>query len=64
MGKFDKEPEFEVSIKDERRKLMPFAKMQSRVTVAIMLGFLGDSDEILNLMQRLSHTTRAYLVNA
>jgi len=29
-----------------------------------MLGFLGDSDEILNLMQRLSHSTRAYLVNA
>ena len=64
MEEFDKEPEFMVSMKDERRKLIPFAKMQSRVTVAIMLGFLGDSDEILNLMQRLSHTTRAYLVNA
>ena len=42
---------------------MPFA-LKSRRGVAIVLSFFGDVDEVGELMQKSSHETRAYFVNA
>ena len=56
--------ETEVPIKDEYRKLLPFGSLQSRNAVAIIFSLYGDSDQVLEIMRRASHRTRAYIVNA
>ena len=45
-------------------KAIPFGKLQSRAPVAIMLSFFGFNYQVQDLMQKLSHKTRAYFVNA
>ena len=52
-----------VSIKDELKKSLVFG-LQARPPIGIMLGFFGFSSEVYELMQTLSHGTRAYLLNA
>ena len=53
-----------VAIKKQYLKAIPFGKLQSRAPVAIMLSFYGFNFQVQNLMQKLSHKTRAYFVNA
>ena len=66
MNKLDKEckPILKVSIRENLLKRIPFRKLQARGVVATVLGFLGDSDEVFKLLQKTSHSTRAYLFHA
>ena len=38
--------------------------MTSRNAVAIIFSFFGDRDEVSDFMQRCSHLTRVYFINA
>ena len=55
---------FLVSIKDGNRSSLPFGNLNSRNGVAIVLSFFGCSQEVLYLMQRFNHKSRAYISNA
>ena len=48
---------------DYRNKL-PFTRLSSRHATAVIMSFFGDKSEVSKLLQRLSHTTRAFFVNA
>ena len=43
--------------------LMPFANFKA-LPVAITLSYYGDREQVYDLMQKCSHKTRAYIVNA
>ena len=45
-------------------KSLPFGLLKSRISVATILSYFGYSDKVSDLMQGLSHKTRAYFVNA
>ena len=47
----------------ERSKL-PFDILQSRHVLATTFAYFGCFDEVSYLMQKLSHSTRAYFINA
>ena len=53
-----------VGIKQEHTKSLPLGKLQSRVCSALVLSFLGDNDQVSNLMQTINHKTRAYFQNS
>ena len=53
-----------VQIREEYLKALPFGSIESRVPVALIWSYYGDTLEVSWLMQRLSHKTRAYFVNA
>ena len=54
-----------VGIKKAHKKKFPFGQqLQTRVGVAVILSFLGDNETVYYLLQRMSHKTRAYLINA
>ena len=54
-----------VGIKKAHKKKFPFGQqLQTRVGVAVILSFLGDNEIVYYLLQRMSHKTRAYLINA
>ena len=50
-------------IKDELRKNLIFG-LQARPPIGIILGFVGYRNQVIPLMQVLSHSTRAFIVNA
>ena len=52
-----------VKISNKLLKKLPIKKLESRYAMAVVLSFYGDSMEVLELMQRLSHGTRAYFFN-
>ena len=52
-----------VAINQNLAKRFPFGKLESRLALAKILSFYGDSDDVYILMQLVSHTTRAYLKN-
>ena len=50
-------------IKDELQKNLVLG-IQARPPIGIILGFVGYSYQVIPLMQVLSHSTRAFIVNA
>ena len=56
-------PGIQVSIKDELKKNLIFG-IEARLPIGIILGFYGFRHQVMQLMQCLSHGTRAYIVNA
>ena len=55
--------DIKVQIKDELKKGLIFG-LKARPTIGITLSFVGYRDEVMPLMQTLSHATRAFIVNA
>ena len=45
-------------------KALPLGSIQSRNVLAILFSLYGDSHDVSWLMQRLSHSSRAYFINA
>ena len=52
-----------VPIKDELRIGFIFG-LKARPPIGIILGFCDDRSRVNQLMQTVSHSTRAYLINA
>ena len=52
-----------VPIKEEFLKCLPFP-LRTRIGLATVFSYYGHSGKVENLMQKASHTTRAYYVNA
>ena len=52
-----------VFIKDKYLESLPFGKLESRYSTAIMLSYFGDNEEVYRLMQTVNHKTRAFIVN-
>ena len=50
-------------IKDEMKKGLILG-LDSRLPIGVVLGYLGYRSQIVSLMQKLSHGTRAYIWNA
>ena len=44
--------------------VLPFGKIKSRLPTAVIISFIDFREEMILLMRRLSHKTRAYLFNA
>ena len=57
------ELDIKVQIKEELRKGLIFG-FYARPPIGIILGFVGYRNQVLPLMQILSHATWAYIVNA
>lgn len=45
-------------------KGLPFRGIQSRNATAVILSFFGMAENVLVMMRKLSHQTRAYIFNA
>ena len=43
---------------------LPFGKFQTRLGIAKVLGYYGFRPDVYTLMQKLSHQTRAFIINA
>ena len=56
--------EVDVPIKENYSKLIPFLGLQARGPVANIFSYFGHKDQVSDLMQVLSHSTRAYFVNS
>ena len=56
--KFD----IKVQIRGSLRKKLIFG-LNSRLSIGIILGFVGLRNDVWPIMQAISHATRAYLVN-
>lgn len=52
-----------VPIKESLRRGLIFG-LQARPPIGIILGFFGYREKVINLLQILSHSTRAYIINA
>ena len=52
-----------VPFKDSLKKLLPFGNLKSRHAIAVVLSYLGTTLEVYPLLQKISHTTRAYIFN-
>ena len=60
----DRDPlKIRVAIKDELKKKLVFG-IQARPPIGIIFKFCGFHHQVMEAMQRLSHGTRAYIVNA
>ena len=55
--------DIKIQIREELKKGLIFG-LQARLAIGIILGFAAYGDEVLQLMQTLSHSTRAYIINA
>ena len=62
-NKSDIQLDIKVLIKEDLKKGLIFG-LSFRPPIVIILGFTGYSQEVLPIMQTLSHSTRAYIVNA
>ena len=51
-----------VEIKESHKKKLPFGSALTRNAIRIILSYTCWRDEIIALMQCISHTTRAYAV--
>ena len=58
------EQNVKVALRYSETSKIPFGNLQSRFSVATVLSFWGNKQEVSNLMQTLSHITRIYFVNA
>ena len=52
-----------VPFKDSLKKRLPFGNLKSRHSIAVVLSYLGTTLEVYPLLQKISHTTRAYIFN-
>ena len=52
-----------VPFKDSLKKRLPFGNLKSRHAIAVVLSYLGTTLEVYPLLQKISHTTRAYIFN-
>ena len=52
-----------VPIKHELKKGLVFG-LRARLPIAIIIGFIGYRHDVMPMMQKLSHGTRAYICNA
>ena len=52
-----------IPIREELKKVLIFG-FKSRLVIAKLLSFIGWRQQVLPLMQTISHGTRAYIVNA
>ena len=52
----------DLTIRKEYLTWLPFETFQTRHGTAVVLSFYGDSDLVRQLMQKLSHKSRAYFV--
>ena len=50
-------------LKQENLKKLPTEKIKSRCAMAFILRFYGRKADVCHLLQRLSHASRAYIVN-
>ena len=57
-------PKDKVAIRAKFCKRLPFLGFNSRNVSATVMSYYGDRDDVYRLLQRASHTTRAYLYNA
>ena len=53
-----------VEVRDELLKGMPVQKLQSRPVHAIILSFYGYQPQVCHMLQRLCHTSRAFIINS
>ena len=53
-----------VGLHAQKFKNLPYGNLTSRPAVAIVFTYMGDREEVSDLMQKTSHETRAYFVNA
>ena len=53
-----------VPIRYEHRLVLPFGSLQARAPIGTVFGFFGYSHEVHDLLSTLSHSTRAFIVNA
>ena len=53
-----------VPIEETYLKEVPFDAIDSRGAIATVWTFLGYKHEVIEILQRLSHRTRAYVYNA
>ena len=52
-----------VQIKESMKKELVFG-LGARPAIGIMLSYFGYQNEVMHIMQSVSHGTRAYIVNA
>ena len=55
--------DIKLEIKTKLKKQLIFG-LDARLPIALIIGFMGYRHEVVPLMQTISHSTRAYLVNA
>ena len=55
--------DIKIQIREELKKGLIFG-LRARLAIGLVLGFVAHGDEVLRLMQTLSHSTRAYIINA
>ena len=55
---------FDIPIWKEYLKCLPFGRLQSRHSVAVVLSYVGTNDIVYEMMRKTSHKTRAYITNA
>ena len=55
--------DIKVSIRDELKKNLIFG-LEARPPIGIILGLAGYRNQVIPLLQKLSHGTRAFIVNA
>ena len=58
------EKQFKVCIHSEDYKALPFGKLQSRNGAAIVFSYFDFSSSVSDFMQKGSHLTRIYFINA
>ena len=51
-------------IKEELMKVLPFKGIQSRHVIAVMLSYYDHAEKVYVVMRKMSHQSRAYIVNA
>ena len=51
-------------IREDLLRVLPFEGIQSRHATAVILSFVGYLHQVPGILQKLSHKTRAYIVNA
>ena len=52
-----------VQIKEDLKKCL-ILNLRSRLAIGVVLGFVGWRHEVIPILQSLSHSTRAYIINA
>ena len=52
-----------VQIKEKLKKGLIFG-LKSRLAIGLILGYMGYRHDVVSMMQRVSHSTRAYIWNA
>ena len=55
--------DIKVKLKEDYKKCLIF-DLDSRLPIGIILGFLGYRHEVMPFLQRASHKTRAFIINA